>query len=60
MQSGAEALVAEVLATMPWMYPELTVVSSSEPAVAVVYSGTFGLQETNRFALSDPFRPIQP
>ena len=60
MQNGAEADVAEVLATMPWIYPELTVVSSSDPAVAVVYSGTLGLQPINRFVLRDPFKPIQP
>jgi hypothetical protein len=60
MQYGALALVADVLATIPWIKPADTVVSSSEPAVAVVYNGTFGLQPTNRLTCSKPFIPTQP
>ena len=60
MQYGADADVAEVLATIPWIKPEDTVASSSDPAVAVVYSGTLGLQETSKLTFSIPFKPTQP
>jgi hypothetical protein len=60
MQNGADADVAEVLATIPWMKPADTVVSSSDPAVAVVYKGTLGWQATSKLTLSIPFRPTQP
>jgi hypothetical protein len=37
IQNGADAEVADVLATIPWMKPADTVVSSNDPAVEVVY-----------------------
>ena len=60
IQNGALAEVAEVLATIPWIKPADTVVSSSEPAVDVVYKGTLGLQAINKLTLSIPFKPTQP
>ena len=60
IQNGADAEVAEVLATIPWIKPADTVVSSNDPAVEVVYKGTLGLQATNKLTLSIPFKPTQP
>ncbi len=60
IQNGADAEVADVLATIPWMKPADTVVSSNEPAVDVVYKGTLGLQAINKLTLSIPFMPTQP
>ena len=42
IQKGADAEVADVLATIPWMKPADTVVSSNAPGVEVVYKGTLG------------------
>jgi hypothetical protein len=60
IQNGADAEVADVLATIPWMKPADTVVSSSEPAVEVVYKGTLGLHPTNKLTCNIPFKPTQP
>lgn len=60
IQNGADAEVADVLATIPWMKPADTVVSSSEPAVEVVYKGTLGWQETSKLTCNIPFKPTQP
>ena len=60
IQNGADAEVADVLATIPWMKPADTVVSSSEPAVEVVYKGTLGLHPISKLTLSIPFKPTQP
>ena len=60
IQKGADAEVADVLATIPWMKPADTVVSSNAPAVEVVYKGTLGWQETSKLTLSVPFKPTQP
>lgn len=60
IQNGADAEVADVLATIPWIKPADTVVSSSEPAVEVVYKGTLGLHPTNKLTCNIPFKPTQP
>jgi hypothetical protein len=60
IQNGADAEVADVLATIPCMKPADTVVSSNEPAVEVVYKGTLGWHPTNKLSCNIPFKPTQP
>lgn len=58
---GAEAEVADDRAITPATYPAVTIVSSNEPAVAVVYSLTAGWQATKHFTRRFcPSRATQP
>jgi hypothetical protein len=60
MQVTAEAEAAEVEATRPATKPPVTVASSSDPAVAVVNSGTFGWQPINTLTRGLPPNCTQP